>query len=91
MDEYKEYFYTREPLAANYDPGDLTSQLELRKSLNCKSFSWFMKNVAYDVLKNFPLLPRNLYWGEVCATTTFFFLVESTPLLCCFGFLEHAL
>lgn len=65
MDEYKEYFYTREPLATYYDPGDLSSQLEMRKRLQCKSFSWFMKNVAYDVLKNFPLLPRNLYWGEI--------------------------
>lgn len=65
MDEYKEYFYTREPLATYYDAGDLSSQLALRKRLNCKSFSWFMKNVAYDVLKNFPLLPRNLFWGEI--------------------------
>lgn len=65
MDEYKEYFYTREPLATYYDAGDLSSQLALRKRLQCKGFSWFMKNVAYDVLKNFPLLPRNLYWGEI--------------------------
>lgn len=65
MDEYKEYFYTREPLATYYDAGDLTSQLEMRKRLKCKSFRWFMKNVAYDVLKNFPLLPRNLFWGEI--------------------------
>ncbi|KAH9375682.1 hypothetical protein HPB48_008663 [Haemaphysalis longicornis] len=64
MDEYKEYFYTREPMARNYDAGDLTSQLLLRKKLKCKSFRWYMKNVAYDVLKDFPLLPKNLYWGE---------------------------
>ncbi|KAH8027242.1 hypothetical protein HPB51_003749 [Rhipicephalus microplus] len=64
MDEYKEYFYTREPLATYYDAGDLKQQLALREKLKCKSFRWFMKNVAYDVLKNFPLLPRNLYWGE---------------------------
>ncbi|KAH6925348.1 hypothetical protein HPB50_003889 [Hyalomma asiaticum] len=67
MDEYKEYFYTREPLATYYDAGDLTKQLALREKLKCKSFRWFMKNVAYDVLKNFPLLPRNLYWGEASA------------------------
>ncbi|XP_075555018.1 N-acetylgalactosaminyltransferase 7 isoform X2 [Dermacentor variabilis] len=65
MDEYKEYFYTREPLATYYDAGDLSTQLALREKLKCKSFRWFMKNVAYDVLKNFPLLPRNLYWGEI--------------------------
>lgn len=65
MDEYKEYFYTRQPLARSYDAGDLTSQLALRKALKCKSFRWYMTKVAYDVLKDFPLLPRNLYWGEI--------------------------
>ncbi|CAN8000536.1 unnamed protein product [Ixodes hexagonus] len=70
MDEYKEYFYTREPMAKQYDAGDLSGQLELRRSLGCKSFDWFMKNVSYDVLKNFPLLPRNLYWGEIRSMVT---------------------
>ncbi|XP_064484396.1 N-acetylgalactosaminyltransferase 7-like [Ornithodoros turicata] len=65
MDEYKEYFYTREPLAKYYDAGDVSEQLVLRNRLQCKGFKWFMENVAYDVLKNFPLLPKNIYWGEV--------------------------
>lgn len=64
-DMYKEYFYTREPLARFYDPGDITKQLELKKNLGCKSFDWFMNNVASDVFRDFPRLPPNLEWGEV--------------------------
>lgn len=64
-DMYKEYFYTREPLARFYDPGDITKQLELKKNLGCKSFDWFMNNVASDVFRDFPRLPKNLEWGEI--------------------------
>lgn len=64
-DTYKEYFYTREPLARFYDPGDMTKQLQLKKSLGCKSFDWFMNNIASDVFRDFPRLPNNIEWGEV--------------------------
>ncbi|RWS11169.1 hypothetical protein B4U79_05959 [Dinothrombium tinctorium] len=64
-DEYKEYFYTREPLARYYYAGDYSKQIELKKRLKCKSFDWFMTNVASDVYKHFPKLPPNLFWGEV--------------------------
>uniref|UniRef100_T1JGF0 Polypeptide N-acetylgalactosaminyltransferase n=1 Tax=Strigamia maritima TaxID=126957 RepID=T1JGF0_STRMM len=65
MDEYKEYFYTREPLAQFLDAGDIREQMLLKKRLGCKSFDWFIKNVAFDVLESFPKLPRNLFWGEL--------------------------
>lgn len=64
-DEYKKYFYTRIPLAKYYDAEDISEQLELKKRLNCKSFDWFMKNVASDVFKDFPKLPPNVHWGEL--------------------------
>lgn len=64
-EKYKEYFYTREPLARYLDMGDITEQLKLKEKLKCKDFSWFMKNVAYDVLDKYPELPPNIYWGEV--------------------------
>jgi len=69
-DAYKEYFYTREPLARFYDPGDISKQLILKKNLGCKSFDWFMNNIANDVFKDFPRLPRNLEWGEVRLNNT---------------------
>lgn len=70
MDEYAEYFYTREPLAQFLDIGDITKQLELRQRLKCKSFRWFMDNVAYDVPGSFPVLPKNLHWGELRSVGT---------------------
>ena len=56
--EYKEYFYRREPLARYADMGNITEQLELRQRLQCKSFDWFMHNVAPDMLQKFPKLPK---------------------------------
>ncbi|XP_042230908.1 N-acetylgalactosaminyltransferase 7-like isoform X1 [Homarus americanus] len=64
-DKYKEYFYTREPLARYLDMGDISQQLELKKRLQCKSFQWFMDNVAPDLLRKYPELPPNVHWGEL--------------------------
>lgn len=63
--EYKEYFYTREPFARMVDMGDISEQLALKKNLKCKSFDWFMKEVAYDIFEKYPPLPPNKMWGEV--------------------------
>ncbi|XP_055711285.1 N-acetylgalactosaminyltransferase 7 [Phlebotomus papatasi] len=64
-DKYKEYFYTREPLAQFLDMGDISEQLALKERLQCKSFQWYMDNVAYDVFDKFPPLPANTHWGEL--------------------------
>ncbi|KAK7069252.1 N-acetylgalactosaminyltransferase 7 [Halocaridina rubra] len=69
-DKYKEYFYTREPLARYLDMGDISHQLELKERLGCKSFKWFMDNVAYDMLRKYPELPPNLHWGELWNAAT---------------------
>ena len=65
MDEYKEYFYTREPQIRRLDIGDISAQVALREKLQCKPFKWFMEKVAYDLVKKFPLPPPNKVWGEV--------------------------
>lgn len=55
MDEYKEYVYTRDPTTYNnIDAGDLSRQRAVREKLQCKSFDWYMKEVAPDFLKKFP-------------------------------------
>uniref|UniRef100_A0A1B6CZF7 Polypeptide N-acetylgalactosaminyltransferase n=1 Tax=Clastoptera arizonana TaxID=38151 RepID=A0A1B6CZF7_9HEMI len=64
-EKHKEYFYTREPLARFLDMGDISEQVALKEKLQCKSFQWFMDNVAYDVYDKFPELPPNLHWGEL--------------------------
>ena len=54
MDEYIEYIYKRRPSYRDLDPGDVSKQQELRKRLKCKSFKWFMENVAFDLPKKYP-------------------------------------
>ncbi|KAH9499289.1 Polypeptide N-acetylgalactosaminyltransferase 10 [Bulinus truncatus] len=66
MDEYKEYFLQRRTGLRNVDPGNLTGQHELRKRLKCKSFDWFMKEVAPDIPQYFPLVePPLMAWGKI--------------------------
>ncbi|XP_065342974.1 N-acetylgalactosaminyltransferase 7 isoform X1 [Cloeon dipterum] len=69
-DKFKEYFYTREPLARYLDMGDISEQLALKDRLQCKSFQWFMDNVAYDMREKFPELPPNVHWGEMINKAT---------------------
>jgi polypeptide N-acetylgalactosaminyltransferase len=63
--EHREYFYTREPTIRGYPIGDISKQLEFKEKHKCKSFQWFLDNVAYEVVEKYPPPPPNLAWGEV--------------------------
>lgn len=66
MDEYKEYIYARRPHYKKIDPGDLTKQKSIRDRLQCKSFKWFMDNIAFDLTKKYPPVdPPDGAWGEI--------------------------
>ncbi|CAH8650589.1 unnamed protein product [Schistosoma rodhaini] len=66
MDEYKEYLYKRRPRYRDLDAGDLTKQREIRKKLKCKSFKWFMTEIAFDLVKKYPLIePISKAYGEI--------------------------
>lgn len=52
MDEYKEWLYDKKPELKNVDPGDLSDRVALRKRLKCKSFKWYMENVANDTVRS---------------------------------------
>lgn len=55
MDEYKHYLYKNgDGIYERTDAGDLTAQKAIRTKLKCKSFKWFMENVAFDLMKNYP-------------------------------------
>ncbi|XP_071760409.2 polypeptide N-acetylgalactosaminyltransferase 10-like isoform X1 [Centroberyx gerrardi] len=66
MDEYAEFIYQRRPEYRHLSAGDMTVQKELRNSLDCKSFKWFMSEVAWDLPKHYPPVePPAAAWGEV--------------------------
>ncbi|KAM7397641.1 hypothetical protein PAMA_005788 [Pampus argenteus] len=66
MDEYAEYIYQRRPEYRHLSAGDMVVQKELRNRLNCKSFKWFMSDVAWDLPKHYPPVePPAAAWGEV--------------------------
>lgn len=66
MDEYKDFLYMRRPQYRLLEVNDLSRQKELRKKLNCKSFKWFMENVAFDQLKKYPPIePPDFAKGEI--------------------------
>ncbi|XP_072302074.1 polypeptide N-acetylgalactosaminyltransferase 10-like [Eucyclogobius newberryi] len=66
MDEYAEFVYQRRPEYRHLSAGDMTAQKELRAKLNCKSFRWFMKEVAWDLPKHYPPVePPAAAWGEI--------------------------
>ncbi|XP_076816066.1 polypeptide N-acetylgalactosaminyltransferase 10-like [Clavelina lepadiformis] len=66
MDEYKEYFYNKRPHVRHIDPGDLSKQKKLREDLQCKSFDWFMNEIAPDLLKHYPpIVPSPAAWGTL--------------------------
>lgn len=65
-EEYRDYFYTREPTIRGYPIGDIKDQLLFKKEHKCRSFKWFLENVAIEIPEKFPFPPQNLAWGEVC-------------------------
>jgi polypeptide N-acetylgalactosaminyltransferase len=75
MDEYVEYYYRREPAIRTLDYGDISERKKLREKLQCKSFKWFMENIAYDVLQKFPPPSKNVVWGDVRNEKIIFFFV----------------
>jgi polypeptide N-acetylgalactosaminyltransferase len=57
MDDYKKFLYSRDP--ERYDKveaGDLTYQKSIKTKLQCKPFSYFIENVAPDMLDYYPLI-----------------------------------
>ncbi|XP_059160733.1 polypeptide N-acetylgalactosaminyltransferase-like 6 isoform X2 [Physella acuta] len=66
MDDYKNVVMTLRPKMKNIDPGNLTSQFEIREKLKCKSFQWFLEEVAPDILQYYPVVtPASVAYGKI--------------------------
>nr|XP_009296677.3 polypeptide N-acetylgalactosaminyltransferase 10-like [Danio rerio] len=66
MDEYAEFLYQRRPEYRHLSSGDVSQQKELRSRLHCRSFRWFMEEVAWDLPKHYPPVePPAAAWGEL--------------------------
>jgi polypeptide N-acetylgalactosaminyltransferase len=59
MDDYKKYIYSRHPdVFAKIDAGDLSKMKAIREKLKCKSFQWYLDEVAPEVLELYlPVVP----------------------------------
>lgn len=54
LDEFKDHPRQLEPERyANVNPGDVTKQKAIRARLKCKSFRWFLENVAPEIVRIF--------------------------------------
>lgn len=45
MDDYKQFYYAAVPSSRNVPFGNIQSRTELRESLQCKPFKWYLENV----------------------------------------------
>ncbi|KAG7272336.1 LOW QUALITY PROTEIN: hypothetical protein CRUP_009745 [Coryphaenoides rupestris] len=64
-DEYKDYFYASRPETLTLAYGDISDLKRFREEHRCKSFQWFMEEIAYDIPMHYPLPPKNVEWGEI--------------------------
>ncbi|XP_077426448.1 N-acetylgalactosaminyltransferase 7 isoform X3 [Vanacampus margaritifer] len=64
-DEYKDYFYASRPETLTLAYGDISELKQFRQEHRCKSFKWFMEEIAYDIPLHYPLPPKNVEWGEI--------------------------
>ncbi|XP_055598669.1 N-acetylgalactosaminyltransferase 6-like [Uranotaenia lowii] len=92
MDEYKEYVYERNPQYLKTDAGDLSQQKALRERLNCKSFRWFLEEIAPDLLERYPVREpppfasgrlRNLGSPDLCLDSLSHKVKESVGVYLC--------
>ncbi|XP_043969443.1 N-acetylgalactosaminyltransferase 7 isoform X2 [Gambusia affinis] len=64
-DDYKDYFYASRPETLTLAYGDISELKRFREEHRCKSFKWFMEEIAYDIPLHYPLPPKNVEWGEI--------------------------
>lgn len=61
-DNYKKYYYRLNGDTKDRKYGDISARIELKKKLQCKSFSWYVENVHPNV--EIPEEIRDENWGK---------------------------
>ena len=51
MDDFKEFLYQRRPEIRSQRHGVIFDRVEIRERNKCKSFKWYLKNVANDTIR----------------------------------------
>lgn len=62
FDDYKQYVYQIYPTMKDVDAGDISKRQEIRRTLKCKPFSWFLQTVWPELL---PYQHNSKVWGKV--------------------------
>ena len=65
MDDYKEHVYKRNTNRYKIDVGDLTKAKQLKASLKCKPFQYFIDVVAPDLVEKYPPVSITFAYGTV--------------------------
>lgn len=68
LDEYKDIVFRQFPSFKTILPGNLSSRIQLRKNLKCKTFDWYIKNILKPSFLPaiFPLAHGKLKSNEKC-------------------------
>ncbi|KAI8036773.1 hypothetical protein M5D96_010574 [Drosophila gunungcola] len=81
LDEFKDKVYANMPHLTVIPTGNLAEQRELRKRLHCKSFKWFLTNLASDFLNLYPVIdPAEYATGVLQSLSTTKLCLERTEV-----------
>jgi len=58
LGKYINALYRRYPKLVDIDAGDISEELAIQQRLKCKSFDWFLKEVAPDLIETYPPFPE---------------------------------